>query len=117
MEQLNTNTTPEARRLELIEAILTADEEDLTVFESLLSYINKRRTQKTAYSPNNKKKLFEGFGEQHTSAEWARRLGIARSTTWSYLFKRNCTVEEMAATLNLIYPKKTDEAPKESPVD
>ena len=108
MEQLNTNTTPDARKLALIDAILTADEEDLSVFESLLSYINKRRTQKVAYSPSNKKKLFEGFGEQHTSAEWARRLGISRSTTWTYLFKRNCTVEEMATTLNLTYPKANE---------
>ena len=104
MEENKTNITPEARRLALIEAILTADEEDLTVFESLLSYIEKKRKHSNVTS--NKKKLFEGFGEQHTSAEWARKLGISRSTTWNYLFKRNNTVEEMATILNLTYPKE-----------
>lgn len=46
--------------------------------------------------------LFEGFGEKHTRADWARLLGLPRNTLWRYL-DRGLTVEEIAELRSIEY--------------
>ena len=40
-------------------------------------------------------RLYEGFGEKHTNAQWAKLLGLPRNTLWRYL-QRGITIEEVA---------------------
>ena len=52
---------------------------------------------------------FEGFGEEHTGAEWAKLLGIPRNTLWRYLFRRGLTIEEVAELRGIEYrPQKSE---------
>ena len=39
-------------------------------------------------------KMYEGFGQKHTNAQWAKILGLSRNVTWRY-FKRGLTVEDI----------------------
>ena len=48
-------------------------------------------------------RTFPGFGEEHTNAEWARRLGLPRNTVWRYL-QRGFTVEQIAENRGIKYP-------------
>lgn len=43
---------------------------------------------------------YEGFGREYTCAEWARRLGVPRSTLWRWLV-RGETIEEFARKKNI----------------
>lgn len=56
----------------------------------------------------NRHKQFEGFGETHTNAEWAKKFGLARNVMWRYLFQHGLTVEEVARLRGIKYP--TDKA-------
>lgn len=47
-------------------------------------------------------KTFKGFGEEHTNAEWARRLGLPRNTLWKYL-QKGMTIEEIAELRKITY--------------
>ena len=58
---------------------------------------------KQKYRTINRNRAYPGFGELHTCAEWARRLGIPRNTTWRY-FQRGLTVEEIAKMRGIKYP-------------
>ena len=52
---------------------------------------------------------FEGFGEKHTGAKWAKLLGIPRNTLWRYLFQRGLTIEEVAELRGIEYhPQKSE---------
>ena len=45
----------------------------------------------------------QGFGEEHTGAEWAKLLGLPRNTLWRYL-QRGLTVEQTARLRGVKYP-------------
>lgn len=47
---------------------------------------------------------YPGFGEEHTNAEWARLLGLNRTTTMRY-FQRGITVEEIVKLRGIKYDK------------
>lgn len=44
-----------------------------------------------------------GFGEEHTNAEWARRLNLPRNTFWRYR-KRGLTLEQIVELRGIKYP-------------
>lgn len=46
---------------------------------------------------------YPGFGEMHTNAEWARRLGLNRGLIWRHL-QRGGTIEELAEIREIKYP-------------
>lgn len=43
-----------------------------------------------------------GFGEAHGPTEWAKRLGLSRTSLWRYL-KKGLTIEEIAQIRNIAY--------------
>lgn len=45
---------------------------------------------------------YEGFGEKHTAAEWARLFVTPRTSMWRYL-KRGLTIEEIAQIRGIKY--------------
>lgn len=47
---------------------------------------------------------FQGFGEEHTNAEWAKILNLSRTTLWRY-FQRGLTVEEVVKLRGIKYDK------------
>ena len=47
----------------------------------------------------------QGFGEEHTSAEWAKILGLHRNTMQRY-FKSGLTVPEICELRDITYPTK-----------
>lgn len=50
----------------------------------------------------NRGQKYPGFGEEHTNAEWARRLGIPRNSLWRYL-QRGLTIELIAKYRGIKY--------------
>lgn len=48
---------------------------------------------------------YQGFGEEHTNAEWARRLGMRRNTLWRNL-QKGLTIEQVAEIRGIKYPQK-----------
>ena len=44
-------------------------------------------------------RLYDGFGEKHTNAQWAKLLGLPRNTLWKYL-QKGLTIEEVAQISN-----------------
>lgn len=48
-------------------------------------------------------RTYPGFGEEHTNAEWARRLGVPRNTLWRNL-EKGLTVEQIAERRGIKYP-------------
>ncbi len=48
----------------------------------------------------------EGFGEKHTSSEWARLFGLSRVTMSRYLFDYGLTVEQVAEMRGVEYKKQ-----------
>lgn len=40
-------------------------------------------------------RTYPGFGEEHTNAQWARLLGLNRTTLWKHL-QKGLTIEEVA---------------------
>ena len=50
-------------------------------------------------------RLYEGFGEKHTAAQWAKLLGLPRTTLWRYLHA--CMgIEEVARLRHIDYPRE-----------
>lgn len=49
--------------------------------------------------------VYEGFGEHHTNAEWARRLGLSRQAMWRGL-QKGLTVEQVAEKRGIKYPQE-----------
>lgn len=50
-------------------------------------------------------RLYDGFGEKHTNAQWAKLLDLPRNTLWRYL-QRGITIEEVARIRSVTYPTK-----------
>ena len=48
----------------------------------------------------------DGFGEKHTSAEWAKILGLHKNTMRRYLFDYGLTVEQIAEMRGVEYKKQ-----------
>lgn len=53
--------------------------------------------------------VFEGFGEKHTCAEWAKKLNLNRTTMWRYLFGKGLTIEQIANLRGIEYRSKTNQ--------
>lgn len=53
--------------------------------------------------------VFEGFGEKHTCAEWAKKLNLSRTSMWRYLFERGLSVEQIANLRGIEYPPQTNQ--------
>lgn len=51
----------------------------------------------------NRWQKYPGFGEEHTNAEWARRLKLPRNTFWRYR-KRGLTIEQIVELRGIKYP-------------
>lgn len=48
-------------------------------------------------------RTYEGFGEEHTAAQWAKLLSLPRNSLWRYL-KKGLTIEEVARIRRINYP-------------
>ena len=48
-------------------------------------------------------RTYDGFGESHTGAQWAKLLGLPRNSLWRYL-KKGLTIEEVARIRRVNYP-------------
>ena len=46
--------------------------------------------------------LIPGFSEKYGPSEWARRLGLSRTSLWRYL-KKGLTIEEIAEVRGIKY--------------
>lgn len=40
-------------------------------------------------------RTYDGFGEKHTAAQWAKLLGLPRTSLWRYL-KNGLSIEDVA---------------------
>lgn len=68
--------------------------------ETNLEEVRERYKEKHPPKTGRQLDTYEGFGREYTCAEWARRLGVPRSTLWRNL-TRGMTVEEFAAKRKL----------------
>ena len=46
---------------------------------------------------------YQGFGEEHTNAEWAKLLGLPRNVVWRYL-NNGLTIEKIVEMRGIKYP-------------
>lgn len=58
-------------------------------------------------------KLYKGFGEDHTLAEWARLLGIRLGVLTYCVEKEKKTIDEVAGFLGIVYPRPKKRKPRE----
>ena len=67
--------------------------------------MNTKELEKMADRIEARHRTYEGFGESHTAAQWAKLLGLPRTTLWRYLHA--ClTIEEVARIRRIDYPRK-----------
>lgn len=69
----------------------------------LRAKLERRPKRKMESAAAARWQTYEGFGETHTNAEWARRLNVPRNTLWRRL-QAGATVEEFAAARRITYP-------------
>lgn len=61
--------------------------------------MTEKELEKTRNRIEARHRVYEGFGEKHTNAQWAKMLGLPRNTLWKYL-QRGLTIEEVARIRN-----------------
>lgn len=71
--------------------------------ERLLAELEKRPEPVKSTRAQSRWRTYGGFGEEHTNAEWARRLNVPRHVLWRRL-QAGTTVEEYAAMRDIKYP-------------
>ena len=59
-------------------------------------------TEKELETMKTRNRKYDGFGEQHSGAKWARLLNLPRNSLWRYL-KKGLTIEEIAQVRNIKY--------------
>lgn len=64
--------------------------------------MNEKELEKMKDRIEARNRKHEGFGEQHSGAEWAKLLNLPRNSLWRYL-KKGLTVEEIARIRNIAY--------------
>lgn len=57
--------------------------------------MTEKELEKMASRIEARHRTYEGFGEKHTAAQWAKLLGLPRTSLWRYLNK-GLTIEEVA---------------------
>lgn len=57
---------------------------------------------------------YTGFGEEHTAADWARRLGLPRNTLWRYL-QKGLAIELIAKMRDCNYPAENHKSTTRKP--
>lgn len=65
--------------------------------------MTEKELEKMAAHIEARARTYEGFGENHTAAQWAKRLGLPRNSLWRYL-KKGLTIEEVVRVRRINYP-------------
>lgn len=67
--------------------------------------MTEKELEKMAAHVEARHRTYAGFGEEHTAAQWAKLLGLPRTTLWRYLHA--ClTIEEVARIRHINYPRE-----------